>query len=127
MSDYGSCVKCVSDLNGRGETVKGLRAIAESIARRLTTPRGRLIGDPNYGIDVTEYLNADLSRRDVAELRSAIISECLKDERVEEITVEVTIDASDKMTIAIQFVGADGPFEFVLSVNELSVEILRKS
>ncbi len=123
MANYGTALSCVSDISAESRTVTGNRVVAEAIARRLMTPRGRLIGYPNYGYDLTQFVNADVGPRELAAMRAGIVAECLKDQRVAGATADVTL-ASDVLTVTIKLDAALGPFSLVLSVTALTVELL---
>lgn len=56
--------------NGRDNLIK-------ACIRRITTPRGRLIYDPNYGIYIQDYLNDDIDIRTVAQIGGLIDNELL--------------------------------------------------
>jgi phage baseplate assembly protein W len=123
--DAGSDVSCFPDLAADGRTVTGRRLVAEAVARRLITPRGQLIGDPDYGFDVTDYLNADMSPLDIASMRSGIEQECMKDERVRSANATLEIDTESSLEISISLETADGPFDLVLGVSDVTVAILK--
>lgn len=125
--DYGTALSCVVDIDPSSRTVTGNRVIGEALARRLFTPRGRLIGYPNYGYDLTQFVNADLSARDLAGIRIGIEAECLKDERVAGVEVDVVKTADDKLLVTILVEGSKGPFKLVLQVSEVTIAILEVS
>ncbi len=122
--DYGTDLDCVTDIASDGRTVTGRMVVAQAIARRWSTPRGRLIGDPNYGFDLTQFLNADMSPRDLAAMRAGAEAEALKDERVERCDVTASIDSDGVMTIIGSLSDADGPFELTVSVSSVSLQLL---
>ena len=104
-------------------TSTGRRGLGEAMARRLQTPRGRLIKHPNYGYDLTEELGDDISTADLARIASSVEEECLKDERVLSCTAVVTFLAG-VLTVVITLADAAGPFVLVLSVSAVSVTIV---
>lgn len=124
MTDYGSAVSWVSDMAPEGLVVTGHRVVAEALARRLMTPRGRLIGYPNYGHDLTQFVNADMSERDLIAMQAGIKAECEKDERVESVSVTSVLRSDGLMTIAIDVIGTKGPFSLVLAVSSVTVQLL---
>ncbi len=125
MADYGRAVSWVSDMSPEGRIVTGHRVLAEALARRLMTPRGRLIGYPNYGYDLTEWVNADVSARDIASIRANVQAECLKDERVESVNVSVVLAKDGTLTVTLNIEGSLGPFTMVLGVSEVTVTLLQ--
>ncbi len=123
--DYGRALSCVSDVSRESRTVTGHMVVAEALARRLGCPRGRLIGYPNYGYDLCQFVNADLNKRDLAAIRAGVEAECLKDERVEGASADVVLATDGTLTVTIEVVGAKGPFTLVLGVSSVTVEILK--
>lgn len=97
--------------------------VGQRIARRLLTPRGGLAaigGDPNFGWDVRQYINGKLSPTALAQAQQAIAAECLKDEAVQSASVTFAYAFNGALTISIQLVGASGPFQLVLPVQDLT-------
>lgn len=122
--NFGTELSCVDDIAEDGRVVTGNLVVGEALARRLTTPRGRLIGDPNYGYDLTQYLNDDMSPRDIAAMRAGIVAECLKDERVTAADVTTVLSKAGALTISILVTTGAGPFTLVLAVSATSTQVL---
>lgn len=119
MADLGYDLSCVADFDPGGLEVSGRRCLAEAIARRLTTPRGRLIDDPNYGFDLTQFINADLSPADIAQIQAQAAQECLKDQRVIAANVSITFVANTlSVTVLVQ--DGTGPFTLVLAIGSVT-------
>lgn len=124
--DLGYDLSCVSDIDPTGRSVSARRTLAEAIVRRLTTPRGRLIDDANYGFDLTQFLNDDVSPVDLAELKAAAESECLKDERV--IAADVSLQLTGNvLVVTILVQDANGPFPLVAAVSAITATLLSAS
>lgn len=124
MVDFGRDLSCTTDIASDGRTVTGFRLVGEAIYRRWTTPRGRLIGFPNYGFDITQYANADMSPRDIAALCAGMQNEAMKDERVESCSVSATLDSVGVLTITSVLTTGAGPFTLVVSATSVSVTLL---
>ncbi len=124
-TDFGSDLSCVHDLDPRCIVVTGRRLLAEAIVRRWITPRAGLIGDPDYGTDITAYINDDVSPRDIATLKSVMSQEAEKDERVNscDISVEVPPQGTGVYAITALVHDSDGPFTLVIGVDTLSKNI----
>jgi hypothetical protein len=124
-TDYGSDLSCVQDLDPRCIVVTGRRLLAEAVARRWITPRGGLIDDPNYGTDVTAYINDDVKPRDLATLASAMSQEAEKDERVNscDIDIQVPPNGIGAYVITASIHDNDGPFQLVVGVDSVSKDI----
>ena len=103
--------------------VGGKRAVGEAIARRLTCPRGQNAGDPDYGYDVSQFVEADLTQTDLSLMQSNIDRECEKDERVLSAASTVTL-AGGVLIISVVLTLATGPFTLVLSVSDVTTQIL---
>lgn len=134
-TDFGRDWSCVTDLDPNGRTVGGTLLVAQDIARRITTPRGMVIDAPDYGIDVHDYLGDDLTAASIPRIKGEVTAEINKDPRVLSVIVTPTLsivsgtDATPRQLLTLDIRGtcAAGPFVLVLSVDEVSVELLRAS
>lgn len=124
MADFGTDLAGVADIDPTGAVVTGTRAVGEAIARRLSTPRGRVIDDPNYGTDLTQFVNDDIGTRTLSELQASAIAEALKDERVLTCRCTATLSRVGVLSVQVSYTTADGPFALVLSVSQTSVQVL---
>lgn len=113
-----------------GVLVSGPRLVAEASYRRLRTTRGMLRGgedEANYGLDLADLIGSVATKSDAAALPGRVQAELLKDERVESVTVTVTstVDGpATSWTVSVEGTTADGPFSLVLSVSEVTVDLL---
>lgn len=128
MVDFGTDIGTTfngsgADMSASGVEVSGRLLLAQALARRLLTPRGRLIDDPDYGYDLVGEFNDDLDASDLARIRASIENELSKDERVVGITATVTLLAG-LMTVSIIINDSSGPFNLVLGVTAVSATIL---
>src|SRR5262245_39617990 len=80
------------DLDPTFVPISGQRAVGEIIARRLTTPRGSLRRDPNFGFDVRQYASVKLTGARLIELRGGIREQCLAEERVLSVSMAIEQD-----------------------------------
>lgn len=90
----------------------------------MITPRGGLIRDPNYGFDLTQYLNGDLNAVDIAQMSAGIEAECVKDERVLAASASVQLTGAGALIVTITLTESDGPFSLVLAVSDVTVQLL---
>lgn len=118
--NFGSCWSCISDLTMPSVMASGNQCVAEAIARRLQTPRGGLIDDPNYGYDLTAWLDADVTPAQIASIQSNVNAECVKDQRVTSAQSTVTFLPTGLLIVTIQLTTAAGPFSLTLSVSSLA-------
>jgi len=130
MADLGTDWRCgPGGLDPHGEIIGGAELVAQALANRITTPRGRLRRHPNYGIDLRELVSSKIDRARLYAIRSQVAAECRKDERVSALSVETTVDDTDvagakRVRIAISGRCAAGPFDFVVEASALSVEVI---
>jgi phage baseplate assembly protein W len=123
--DFGTSVSCVFDLEATGQLITGYQVLSEALARRITTPRGRLLDDPNYGYDITGEVDDDVSAADVAEIAANMDAELEKDERViSSVTTATFVATTGILTTSTQILSGEGPFTLDLAVSAVTVQIL---
>lgn len=120
---YGSDLSCADDLTEYCDEVNGgsKLALGQALYRRVTTPRGSLIDDPDYGLDVPGFLNRGATQRELAGLAGAIRNELVKDDRVESAQAQVTIESQRSMRVAIEITPVDAsiaPFGLTFAVKD---------
>ncbi len=127
MPDFGTELSCVGDIASDSRTVTGFTVVAEAVVRRWTTPRGRLIGYANYGYDITQYINDDMSNREISAMIAGMQAEALKDERVTACLVEGTLDPEGTFTFSASIDTSQGPFTFSIAASSVTVKLLEVS
>ena len=126
MTDYGTDFSCTTDLDTTLSTVSGPMVVVEAVVRRWSTPTDGLLGDPNYGFDLSAYCNADVSPRDIAQLSSSLNAEAEKDQCVFECLSTVSLMRDGTLTVTANLTLLDGEeFTLVLAVSAVTVELLR--
>lgn len=126
---YGSDTSCVTDLPLIDVQVSDAKTlIGQRIARRLTTPRGALglIGDDgDFGWDVRQLFNGQVSPSFRQTAAQQIAAEVLKDEQVESCEVSVDFVASTgSLTIQLTLTTSAGPFILTALVSALDVSLI---
>lgn len=117
----GVDVLCFTDLDPELRLVGGRALLAQDLVHRLETPAGGLFYDDSYGFDLRELLNGALDEADVPRIAAAVEAQCLLDERVEVVRASVTLlYAERRLRVSISVLCAEGPFSFVLTVDELT-------
>jgi phage baseplate assembly protein W len=111
------------DLDPTFALISGPRVVAEAIARRLQTPRGGLVRNPDYGTDLRQWVNASLTSARRAALQNAIAGEAGADPRVDTVEVEF-VESEGELRVSISGTCAAGPFDLVLDVASLTVDLL---
>jgi hypothetical protein len=127
---YGSDLWGISDLDASMSEISGLPMLGQALCRRISTPRGTLVDDPNYGYDVTAELNDDLAPSDLPRIGSNVDAQFKKDERVFSSSTTVTLEPLPDGTLSIvsSVVPAGGPsFTLTLSASAVTVTLLQAS
>lgn len=130
MADLGSDIATVfkdgnADVDPTGAEVSGRLCLAQALVRRLLTPRGRLIDDPDYGYDLTGEINDDIDASDLARIRAGVEGELAKDERVVSVIAELTYARKGGiLTVNITVEDSAGPFQLVLAVTSVTVSVI---
>ncbi len=117
-----------NDLDPTMREVGGNLVLAQWIVRCLQTPIGQLLDDPQYGYDLTQWLNADvdITNPQVAQIKSGVTKALLRDERILDVAVTAVFQASSELlVVTIVVTTAAGPFTLVLGVTQVSVTLLQ--
>lgn len=128
-STFGRDTSCTTGLR-HGRFVTGPRLVAESVYRRLTTPRGMLRGgeeEQNFGLDLTELVGSASTPALAAALPGRIEAEVRKDERIESVEAAVVATTTGPLTsyaITVRAVTAEGPFTLSIAASEVTVQLL---
>jgi hypothetical protein len=122
---WGSDLSCVTDCDASfSELPPGTALIiAQAGARRLITPRGAVLDDPDLGFDLRSYCNRGVTTEDLRTLQTRCAAELLKDERSQSVNVEVTLQQPSGLSVKAQLTPADpalAPFAFVFAVSDES-------
>jgi hypothetical protein len=123
--DLGTDVAVTDDLAGVLGLAEGKTNLGMALYRRFTTTRGTLFYDLDYGFNLVDLLNAEITPTLISNARGSCIAEAEKDERVQSATVTFTFDAAAKqLLVAFGIDSALGPFDLVLRATELTVDLL---
>lgn len=125
--DFGIDLSCVDDLTEemRVETDPKI-ILAQALIRRWSTPRGMVLDDPDYGTDLSEFINEEFDNLTMVRLRAAMRSEALKDERVVNCTiVDSTFDEETKRAILTVTIDAgETNIRLKVAVSEVTITLL---
>jgi phage baseplate assembly protein W len=123
---YGLDISAVEDLDPMAREVEGEDALAEAIARRLTTPRGSLgDDDPDYGLDVADFLHRAMTAAEIASIPGLVRGELLKDERIADVNARMLVfEQGTRLELELDGVTAQGPFRFTFAATPSSVKLL---
>ncbi len=124
-TDLGTDIALISDLAPVWGLATSEANYLNALLRRLTTPRGGLFYDPDYGFDVPSYLNAAIAQTDFARIRAGIAAELRKDPRTLTVSVDAVFTFATKtMQITVQLTTDVGPFDLVLAASGVTVDLL---
>ena len=124
--DFGIDIDMTNDLPLIFGVASGQRNVANAVARRYQCPRGALVYDPEYGYDVRPFANITLTPAALSQLRSDMIAEARKDERVQDCDIVLTPPPSLLGTLFanVTLTTSNGPFELILAISSVTVDIL---
>jgi hypothetical protein len=119
---YGYDLVCRSDMTSSAAECGGVEILANALYRRAISPRGCLIDDRNYGYDLNQFVNLDLSSaRDLATIGANLDAEFRKDPRVYQSSTLVSYDSVTKALKAATTVTPNGGPTFNLVLGTTAV------
>jgi phage baseplate assembly protein W len=110
----------VYDVDPDWKEVTGREGLGQALARRLVTTHGSLIDDPDYGEDVRDYINDDVSASDLQQLARKVEAQFVKDERVQRAAVVATY-AAGLLTLVCTIWDGAGPFKLTLQIADVGI------
>lgn len=125
---FGSDLSCVSDLDPYMVEVAedDETGVSQALARRFQTGRGRLIDEPDYGLDLRQFARKGVRRIDPVAIAGMIRAEASKDDRVASVDVVVTENSDGRLEASLNGATyAAGPFSLTMVVTDAEV-ILRE-
>lgn len=123
MTDFGDDIGGVLDVDDNLSVVGGPTALAQAALRRLSTNRGSLFYDSEYGYSLSARVNDTVDERAIFETTAGVRAELERDERV--LTADVTVTRSgESLDVVAVLDTLDGPFRLVLRATEVTVELL---
>ncbi len=125
--DYGTDVRALTDVDDPEVLVSGETNLAYALARRLLQDDTALgeIGDDEEcdTLDLRDYLGDSVDAADLRALEARCTSILASDPRVESVTVLVSF-SDGVLTVEVDVQGVDGPFSFVIKVDDVDVTVL---
>jgi hypothetical protein len=129
MTDFGTDIGALDDIDANLTTVDDRTAFVQALVRRITTPRGALWYAQDYGYDVTAAIN---TATDPAVIEANAEAELLRDERVDdaEVSLTVTEPTGDTTTggktwsLDLRITAGDEPYAFTLAVDAVTGALL---
>lgn len=117
-------VSTYPDLDPTFAWVSETVSIGQCAARRLETEVGQLIGCPEEGFPLVDFLGSSMVWHAV---RAGVLDQVTRDERVDDATVfRDELGAADAFSLRIVLERADGmqPIRLTLSIDAVSAEVL---
>lgn len=120
---FGRDLRGVADSDSLFSEAVGLEVVRQDAVHRLTTDS--ILGDDGTGSEVIEDWGFDVRRLlggsdlDLPAYQPLLVAVLLRDPRIETADVELTQDGTD-VQIAVRCVTAEGPFDIVSSVADLT-------
>lgn len=133
MTNFGYDLSCTDDLTLGMDEIDGsndnVKIISESVYRRLITPRGQLIDDPDYGYYIAGLMHKGMSANELLTIPDNIKQEILKDERVESANVNLLSSNRNLGIVNLQIICTTQkePFSLTISVSEAGAAIIEKT
>lgn len=104
---------CIDDLDPLGAEASDRQSLSQDLYHRLITPRGRILDDAEFGLDVRAWLSDDVP----ANAAALIEEEMLKDQRVASASVSISKPSPDAFTIQVDIETNDDAFTLVVDVS----------
>lgn len=124
-TDFGFDILTIPDLDVSFTPRRDSMLLADVFARRLFTPRGRLWRHPNYGFDVRDYLNDEVTVETLSAIKSGVEGQAEQDERFVSAIADVSYNRStEKLSLRVSLRAASGPFTLVVGVTKLTTDLL---
>lgn len=126
---WGVDVSCVQDADDAFSELGPYdpRIITQAIARRFQTPRGTLLDDADYGLDLRGYLHKGMTQKDIRQLQTQALGEANKEQRIERSATVLTLTlALGVMSVSLRVTPLDprgNPFSFVVRIDQLGAVV----
>ena len=106
-------------------TASGRTLLLADVIRRISTTRGTVpdINIPTklgrYGIDLLDYVNADMRPQDTAQFAATVDGQIKQDQRIINSRTSATL-SGNVLVVTINLVDGAGPFTLILAINLLT-------
>jgi hypothetical protein len=125
---YGVDLVCIEDLDPALKVTNPFttETLAQDCYHRITTRRGTLPDDADFGIDIAAFLHAPKTPADLKACEGQIATELQKDDRVREAFAVVTFDGR-KLSVSVRVTPEDpdaSPFSLIIAVTDGAILLL---
>lgn len=126
---FGRDLVCVEDLTTtlRETDPTTVESLAQDLFHRITTERGTILDDPDFGTDARDFLSAGATPTVLLAIGGQLSLECLKDDRVNKADVDVVTGASSALNVTLAITPADPalrPFTMIVALTPGSIPTL---
>lgn len=127
MTTYGTDLYCGDDLDPHMRETDDLETMVLAVWRILQTPKGSLLDDKDYGIDMVGMLSVATTAPGGVETISTLVEAAIKraePKRVETCTVRVDGFDGKTLRLEVRCTGANGPFDLVVAIDKAKALLL---
>lgn len=127
MPEFGADISTFPDLDVKGTQISDTRSVVECSLRRLITPTGSIPYDTDFGYDLRDLLNDDLTDSDLLRHASRVELEIEKDERVRSASATIAWDPVRPFTLVVRVTATlidDRTFNFTAAISQIDASIL---
>lgn len=123
-SGWGVDLVCITDLDPALAVTdpESTATLAQAAFHRISTRRGTLPDDPDFGIDVLAFLHAPKTPQDLLAVGGQVSTELQKDDRFSDVLATATYAApTQTLTLSIRITPADpdlNTFTLIMAVTE---------
>ena len=123
--DFGLDLACMTDLSPTMAETASMVTLAQALVRMVTTPRGSVVDAPNWGIDVTAYVDGPMDARGAQKVASLMDAQFRQDDRVLRSSTQATWNASTETLRTVSaIITSNGPIRLTLDISNVTVALL---
>ena len=120
FEDLGTDIGGGYDLDPAWRIVRGSRALADCIVRRLTTDAGAIPDHPAYGFNVENLIGTTFSE---SRIRQRVSAQVYAEEEVQDAVITVA-KVGDVVVINIIVSAGEAPFPLTLNISQVGVDVV---
>lgn len=126
---FGSDLVCIDDIeiDARETDPNSNESLAQDLYHRIITARDNIPDAPNFGLNIVRFLSSGATPEQLISFQGQIANEFKKDERVNAVSVVVTLSVDTlRVSAIVQPVTEEATLQFVvtLTTGEALLEIL---
>ena len=124
---YGVDLSCIRDVTPDLAEVDPTSpaAVGQGALRRLLTPRGGVVDDQAYGLDLRAYTSHGVTNDELRGLAAQVRAEAMKDDRVSEADATIAYAAGKlDVTLMLTLVDSSETFTLIFFVTPDGIELI---